>query len=386
MSLLDTYFKLQALKQAQERTQMDQIHSILYLIDAMQKMREIEQEEKAYNALAKVSPYTTTEIPQQGMTGNDEYDVLMPGTGEITTGLKPDEQYFRESFEAVKPYGMKFALPMLTALRGAAKEKEAERIRREEDPIVEFTYNGVKRKAALSKIGPLEEKRQARETMAQYNQDKLDETKRHNEVIEAVKQTGVGGGKPPVGFRYTPDGNLEAIPGGPADIKLQSKYASDEGRVRGITDGLAVLKTQAEKLKNHKGLAGITGIRGAIPNIPGTEAANAQALLNQIKSRTSLDVLQNMRMLSPTGGALGNVSDAEGRRLETYIAAIENAQSLPAMQTALDDIIKYAENSSKNIKTTFDRSYSSDVKGKYGAGESGGQAAPTNRFKIIKVK
>jgi TolA-binding protein len=42
-----------------------------------------------------------------------------------------------------------------------------------------------------------------------------------------MKQPGaMGGGKPPTGFRWTPDGNLEIIPGGPANIKAEAERAS----------------------------------------------------------------------------------------------------------------------------------------------------------------
>ena len=73
MSLLDTYVKLQGLRQQQEAQQLQQVHSLLYLADAAQKMRAMQQEEQAIQALANVSPDVVTERPGAGMTGMEEY-------------------------------------------------------------------------------------------------------------------------------------------------------------------------------------------------------------------------------------------------------------------------------------------------------------------------
>ena len=78
MSLLDTYVKLQGLRQQQEAQQLQQVHSILYLADAAQKIRGMQQEEQANQALANVSPDVVTERPGAGMTGMEEYDTPDP--------------------------------------------------------------------------------------------------------------------------------------------------------------------------------------------------------------------------------------------------------------------------------------------------------------------
>ena len=155
MSLLDTYVKLQGLRQQQEQQQLQQVHSLLYLADAAQKIKSMQQEEQANQALANVSPDIINQRPGAGMTGMGEYDVPDPTQMITERTPKPDEQYYGEAFEAVKPISMKHALPFLMAKRGAVKERETEERKRSENPLVPFEINGTKGTAALSNVTPL---------------------------------------------------------------------------------------------------------------------------------------------------------------------------------------------------------------------------------------
>lgn len=158
---------------------------------------------------------------------------------------------------------------------------------------------------------------------------------------------------PPPGYRATANGNLEAIPGGPADTKLQGVLNQDTAQLQGSMSSFDRLEQAANETLNHPGLAGITGIRGAIPNIPGTAAADAQAKLNTLKSQVGFGVLQDMRNNSKTGGALGSVSDAEGKRLEANLASLENTQSEKQLKDNLKGIIKYAEEAKDRLRAAY---------------------------------
>jgi hypothetical protein len=80
--------------------------------------------------------------------------------------------------------------------------------------------------------------------------------------------------------------------------------------------------------------------------------------LNQLKAKAGFEALQSMRDRSPTGGALGNVSDTEGRRLEASAAALEQAQGKEDFQIKLDRYIEDLERSKKALKNAFDTQYS----------------------------
>jgi hypothetical protein len=70
------------------------------------------------------------------------------------------------------------------------------------------------------------------------------------------------------------------------------------------------------------------GIGGQVlSNIGGTNAHNVSQLLNTVKANATFDKLQAMRAASPTGGALGAVSDQENKLLGAAIGSLEQSQS-----------------------------------------------------------
>ena len=113
------------------------------------------------------------------------------------------------------------------------------------------------------------------------------------------------------------------------------------------------LATAANEALNHPGLGGVTGFSSLFPSIPGGDAADAQAKLNTLKSQVAFGVLQDMRNNSKTGGALGSVSDAEGKRLEANLAALENAQSEKQMKESLQKIIEYTQGAKDRLNSAY---------------------------------
>jgi hypothetical protein len=167
-------------------------------------------------------------------------------------------------------------------------------------------------------------------------------------------------GKTPPGYRTTQDGNLEAIPGGPADTKLQGALNQDTAMLQNSVAGLDRMASTANQLLNHPGLAGIVGVRGKIPDIPGTDAADARALINTLKSQVGFGVLQEMRNNSKTGGALGSVSDAEGKRLENNLAAIDTTQSLDQIKKQIKEgILDYVESAKGRLRDAYNMKHKS---------------------------
>lgn len=117
------------------------------------------------------------------------------------------------------------------------------------------------------------------------------------------------------------------------------------------------LATEAKALRDHPGLKGITGWQSVFPNAAGGQAANAQAKLETLKSQIGFGVLQAMREASKTGGALGSVSDAEGKRLENNLAALAQSQSLDEFQKNLNQIVDYAETSKGRLGEAYRQTY-----------------------------
>lgn len=71
-----------------------------------------------------------------------------------------------------------------------------------------------------------------------------------------------------------------------------------------------------------------TGFVGQLTSgIGGTPAGDVAALLDTVKSNVGFDQLQAMRNSSPTGGALGAISDAENRLLQSTLGSLSQSQS-----------------------------------------------------------
>jgi len=82
-----------------------------------------------------------------------------------------------------------------------------------------------------------------------------------------------------------------------------------------------------------------TGFVGSISkHIAGTPGSDLAIELQQIRANMGFGALQQMRDNSPTGGALGHVTERELALLQNAEVALDQAQSLPAFRSALKRI------------------------------------------------
>ena len=135
--------------------------------------------------------------------------------------------------------------------------------------------------------------------------------------------------------------------------KESGVYNQDTALLEHTSSGLDRLSSTANELLNHPGLPGIVGMRGKVPNIPGSAAANAEALLNTLKSQIGFGVLQEMRNNSKTGGALGQVSDRENVLLQQNLAALDKAQNLEQFQESLRKLVQYRNDAVGRLQRAF---------------------------------
>jgi hypothetical protein len=204
-------------------------------------------------------------------------------------------------------------------------------------------------------------RREQQQEMIQARREQQAQAAADRRTLAGIAAGRDGGGKAPAGYRFTNTGNLEAIPGGPADLKKQGQFNADTASMQSATSALDRLAEVAYGLRQAPGLAGITGVRGAIPNIPGTSAADAQAQLETLKSQTAFGVLQAMRDASKTGGALGAVSEKELGLLQNNLAALDKAQSMEAYQKELDKILRYVDEAKGRLRNAYNEKHSRDM-------------------------
>lgn len=196
----------------------------------------------------------------------------------------------------------------------------------------------------------LEDNRLSREMQAELRRELAGmQAAYQRESLDLRRDALAQGGKPPAGYRYTPDGNLEAVPGGPADIKageLGDKRAKQ--RELSIAQASSVLK----EIRDAKNLVGYTtaGAGGVLRNLPMTSARDLDAKLTSIKANLGFDRLQQMRDASPTGGALGQVAVQELTALQSTIASLDQLQTPGQLKAALDKIDKHYTNWQKTLQ------------------------------------
>jgi hypothetical protein len=147
-------------------------------------------------------------------------------------------------------------------------------------------------------------------------------------------------GKPPAGYRWRNDGSMEAVPGGPADIKAGELGAKAAARA---DSAVAQADSVLQEVRDAKGLVGwnTAGVGGAMAVLPATDARNLSAKLLTIKANLGFDRLQQMRDQSPTGGALGQVAVQELASLQATVASLDQMQDPEQLGKALDKIERH---------------------------------------------
>jgi hypothetical protein len=123
-------------------------------------------------------------------------------------------------------------------------------------------------------------------------------------------------------------------------------------------DNLRQMRNSALSVLNHPNMSRAFGFGGeALSKLPGSTAADVRALLDPLKNQSFVSGLQAMRQASPTGGAVGNVSNAEGARFENLIRSLDQAQSPKQVQESLQKIIQFMDEAEKRVLNAYTRTY-----------------------------
>ena len=152
-----------------------------------------------------------------------------------------------------------------------------------------------------------------------------------------------GAPKAPPGYRFTSSNSLEAIPGGPADIK-----AGEAGDRRRKTTEAATAQANRVIAKVDQAMAQVSpvsaGLGSLTASIPTTPARDLQATLDTIKANLGFAELQAMRDASPTGGALGAIAVQELVALQATVASLDQGQRPEVLRQRLQEVRRHYEN------------------------------------------
>lgn len=163
----------------------------------------------------------------------------------------------------------------------------------------------------------------------------------------------------------------ESVEISPKEIqKREAAFPKATSAVKSFEANSESFVKDLEALRNHPGLSNITGVvAGRTPSFT-REGRAAQALYDKIVAKGGFQALQALREASTTGGALGSVSNQEGKQLVQSFAAIDQRQDAPDVQAAIDQVIQEVEGTKARVREAYDMTY--DYKTRRG----GGKAAP----------
>lgn len=106
-----------------------------------------------------------------------------------------------------------------------------------------------------------------------------------------------------------------------------------------------------------------TGFASYANMVRGTPQYNLATQLDTIKSNVGFAALQAMRAASPTGGALGQVSEQENRLLQSTLASLDQGQSAEQLKANLAKVKLHFENLKRVLNAPIGAQVSYDSNG-----------------------
>ena len=157
--------------------------------------------------------------------------------------------------------------------------------------------------------------------------------------------------------RMTPAAAMESLP--PKEIqKREAALPAATSAVNGFDTKAKSFIKDLIALRDDVGLDQITGpIYGRTGSVS-RAGSRAQALYDKIVAKGGFQALQDLRDASKTGGALGNVSNQEGKQLTASFAAIDQRQNAKDVQAAINQAIADIEGARTRTREAYDSTYS----------------------------
>ena len=180
---------------------------------------------------------------------------------------------------------------------------------------------------------------------------------------------------PPAGYRYTADGRgLEPIPGGPAAIKAEDRAMQQatrqEFKARAGETVVQDIGRALTVIDENPNTVGPIASR-VVGMVPGTAPDILQGHIDSIASNVGVDQLQAMREASPTGGALGQVTEKQQARLEGLLGNLKTTQdrevlkdNLKRISNLYNDIVHGKKGGPERFELSFDEQGRSIAKNK----------------------
>lgn len=146
-----------------------------------------------------------------------------------------------------------------------------------------------------------------------------------------------------------------------AEAELSAERAAQQSqRIGSAQTKEAQFKLMDEMIDKAKGQAGFwtTGFGAeALSNVGGTPSADLAATLDAIQATVGFDKLQEMRENSPTGGALGSVTERELALLQATFGSLKQSQSEEQFKENLEVVRRQIKESWDRVADAYQRDY-----------------------------
>ena len=173
-------------------------------------------------------------------------------------------------------------------------------------------------------------------------------------------------GKPPSGYRFTQDGSLEPIPGGPAAQKPLSAAEETKRRdtiskeFKNATTALQTMQDvldSADAVKTSPGLGRATGYTGVyLPSFSEGEAAKAETRLANLKGKVTALGKASAAM----SGAIGSIATQEWKIIADQIAVIDPVKGKAPLLEQIALVEAQAQGAIDRIRDAYSRQFGED--------------------------
>lgn len=188
------------------------------------------------------------------------------------------------------------------------------------------------------------------------------------------------------GLANTPKGRMAQYQAGldmeAKSVEQQNKAALDrkeslpklKRNLAAIIDKTAIVDKAIDEALSLSGKY-TTGVLGTVGKfVPGSSANDLSKTINTIKANIGFDTLQQMRDNSPTGGALGSVTENELELLQSTIRSLEQSQSTEQFRANLNKVKDHYAKSLSRIKAAYKQDYGIEYEGGESPSPSSGGA------------
>ncbi len=133
----------------------------------------------------------------------------------------------------------------------------------------------------------------------------------------------------------------------------RTEIASQRAKIRSMTDTTDRAIGALDNAIKQIGLTSTGFIGGVTQFIPGTPSFKLVKRLLPVVAQEFVTNLQNMRDLSKTGGAVGNVSNAEGDKLGALNASLDIGVGPKQLREEIEILLDAIETSRNNVERAF---------------------------------